>query len=161
MSSATPPAYSLKPLLAEHPFFKGMEDEYIELLSECASNVRYSAGDPIVSEGEAANRMFLIRYGKVALQIHSPNHGPIIIQTLDPGEVLGWSWMMPPYKWHFDAVAVDETRAISLDGECLRKKCANDPKLGYELMSRVAELVVERLNSTRLQLIQAYEEMMP
>lgn len=161
-ATPTPPSseYSLKPLLAEHPFFKGMEDEYIQLLSECATNVRFLPGEQIVKEGQHADRMFLIRYGKAALNVYTANRGPLTIQTLEPGEVLGWSWMMPPFRWHFDVVAVEPTRAIALDGECMRRKCAQDPKLGYELMSRVAELVVERLNHTRQQLLQAYDDML-
>jgi CRP-like cAMP-binding protein len=99
----------------------------------------------------------LIRHGKVALEVHAPKRGPITIQTLSEGEVLGWSWLVRPYHWHFDARAVEVTRAIALDGECLRQKSENDCCLGYELLKRFSQLMVERLQAARFQLVNIYD----
>jgi len=147
---------TLERILEEHPFFKGLERRYLQLLVGCASNVRFNAGQFIFREGEEANQFYLIRYGRVGLEIFSPNRGPITIQTLREGEVLGWSWLFPPYQWHFDARALELTRAIALDGECLRKKCEEDHNLGYELTKRFAQIIEQRLEFTRLQLLDVY-----
>jgi CRP-like cAMP-binding protein len=147
---------TLERILAEHPFFKGLEEPYLQLLVGCASNVRFNAGEVIFREGEEANRFYLIRQGKVAVETFTPGRGPIIIQTLGEGELLGWSWLIAPYRWRFDGRAVELTRAIALDGECLRGKCEEDHNLGYELMKRVAHVIEQRLEATRLQLLDVY-----
>ena len=147
---------TLASVLAEHPFFAGLEPRYLELLAGCASNVRFNAGEFVFREGEAANQFYLIRHGKVALEIFVPERGPVTIQTIDAGDVLGWSWLFPPYRWHFDARAMELTRAIAFDGQCLRSKCDEDHDLGYELMRRFARIITERLQATRLQLLDVY-----
>jgi CRP/FNR family cyclic AMP-dependent transcriptional regulator len=148
---------TLERVLGEHPFFKGLEKPYLELLAECASRVRFNAGEVIFRESEPSSLFYLIRHGKVAVETFSPNRGSIIIQTLGEGEVLGWSWLVAPYRRRFDARAVELTRAIALDGECVRGKCETDPHLGYELMKRVAQLMDQRLQATRLQLLDVYD----
>jgi CRP/FNR family cyclic AMP-dependent transcriptional regulator len=102
----------LKNILAEHPFFKGLNEEYFALIVGCASNMRVDAGKMIHREGEEANHFYLIRSGKVTLQIMTPNKGPVIIETLEEGDILGWSWLVPPYTWHFDARALALTRMM-------------------------------------------------
>lgn len=144
-------------VLAESPFFKGLKKEYLELFTGCASNVRFDAGQYILREGEVANACYLIRHGKVSLEVLAPRRGAIIIQTLGEGEVLGWSRLVRPYQWHFDAQAVEMTRAIALDGECLRMKSESDCCLGYELLKRISELMVERLQAARIQLVNIYD----
>ena len=148
---------NLERFLTESRFFKGLKKEYLELLTGCASNVRFDAGEFILRTGEAANACYLIRQGKVAIEVLAPKRGSIIIQTLGEGEVLGWSWLVRPYQWQFDARAVEMTRAIALDGECLRRKSEEDCCLGYELLKRFSELMVERLEAARLQLVNVYE----
>lgn len=148
---------TLQRILAEHPFLSGMEERYLELLVSCASNVRYDAGTVLIHEGEEANQFYLIREGKVALVIYGSPRGTITIQTLDEGDVLGWSWLVPPYRWEFTARTVEPTRAIALDGKCLRAKLEADHDFGYELLTRFSRLIVERLHATRLQLINVYE----
>jgi len=148
---------TLERILAEHPFFKGLERRYLQLVSECASRARFDAGEVIFREGERANLFYLIRRGKVAVETSTPNRGPIIIQTLGEGELLGWSWLIEPYRWRFDARAVELTRAIVLDGECVRRKCEEDHQFGYEVMKRVATVVERRLQATRLQLLDVYD----
>jgi CRP-like cAMP-binding protein len=147
---------SLEPILAEHPFFKGLAKPYLELLAGCASNVRFEAREYILRQGQEANSFYIIRHGKVALEILAPGKGPITIETIGEGDVLGWSWLFPPYQWRFDARAVELTRAIALDGVCMREKCEADHNLGYELMKRFAEIVTQRLQATRVQLLDVY-----
>jgi CRP/FNR family cyclic AMP-dependent transcriptional regulator len=147
---------TLEPILAEHPFIKGLEPHHVQLIVGCASNMRFDVGQFMLREGEEANQFYIIRKGKVALEIFSPEKGPIIIDTLGDGEVLGWSWLIPPYHWRFDARAVELTRAIALDGKCLRNKCEEDHDLAYELLKRFAHLMEERLEATRLQLMDMY-----
>ena len=147
---------TLEPILAAHPFFKGLPQEYVRLLVGCASNVKFDAGEFISREGEEANEFYIIRQGKVALELFSPQHGAITVETLSDGEVLGWSWLLAPYRSHFDARAVELTRAIRLDGKCLRTKCEEDHHLGYEIIMRVAKIIAERLSVTRLQLLDVY-----
>ncbi|MHB1687834.1 MAG: cyclic nucleotide-binding domain-containing protein [Ignavibacteriaceae bacterium] len=147
---------NLEKILAEHPFLQGLESHYLDLIVGCASNVRFDAGQFIFHEGEEANQFYVIRHGKVALEIFSPERGAIEIDTLEEGDVLGWSWLIPPYHWRFDARAVELTRAIALDGKCLRNKCEEDHDLGYQLLKRFAHIIEQRLQSTRLQLLDVY-----
>lgn len=147
---------TLEPILAEHPFFKDLERRHLELIVGCAANVRFDAGQFIFREGEEANQFYLIRHGRVALEIAAPQGPPITIQTIGEGEILGWSWLIPPYHWRFDARAVQFTRAIALDGKCLREKCEEDHDLGYELLKRFAHIMDLRLQATRLQLLDVY-----
>jgi CRP-like cAMP-binding protein len=146
----------LKPILAEHPFFEGLKPDYLELLVGCASNVRFDAGSYLCREGEEANRFFLIRHGKVAVQVHGGHLGPITLQTEGPGEIIGWAWLVPPHRWSVDVLALEMVRAIALDGKCLRGKCEENHDLGYELFKRFSSVVAERLDATRRQLLDVY-----
>jgi len=147
---------TLETILAEHPFFAGLDKRHLEVLTGCASNVVFEEGQVIFREGEEANKFYLIREGKVALEIYAAGMGTITIQTLNSGDILGWSWLVPPYRWHFDARAIEPTRAVVMDGECLRRKCEQDHGLGYELLKRFAEIITQRLQATRLQLLDVY-----
>jgi len=147
---------TLERVLAEHPLLKGCQPHYLQLLVGCASNVRFNAGEVIFRQGEEADLFYLIRQGRVALEIPDAGRGPIIVQTLAAGDVLGWSWAITPYRWHFDARAVELTRAIAFDGKCLREKCEVDHDLGYEVMRRVTRVMEHRLQATRLQLLDVY-----
>lgn len=148
--------HSLSALLAEHPFFRGLEAPYVELIAGCARNVRFNAGEYIFREGETANEFYLLRYGRVSLEVHLPDRGTVTIQTLSEGDVLGWSWLVPPYQNQFDARALTLVRALAFDGTCIRNKCTEDPRLGYEIFSRFARIIAERLQATRLQLLDMY-----
>ena len=148
---------TLEPILAKHPFLKGLKPEHLKILVGCASNVRFNAGQFLAHEGEEANEFYMIREGKVAVQIQGAERGPIIVQTIGEGEVLGWSWLIPPYHWRFDVKALELTRAIALDGKCLRTKSEEDHDLGYELLRRFAGIIVERLEAARLQLLDVYK----
>jgi CRP-like cAMP-binding protein len=148
---------TLERILSAHPFFKGLGERYLPLLVGCASNVRYHAGDYIFREGGEADRFYLLREGKVALEVAAPNRQPIGVHTLCAGDVLGWSWLIPPYKWHFNAHVVEPVRAFALDGTCLRAKCEEDHDLGYALMKQVALITTQRLQATRHQMLDIYE----
>ena len=147
---------NLEGVLRDHPFLEGLEERHLKLLVGCASNVAFKEGEFIIREGQPADVFYFVRHGRVLIETHVPHEGTLIIRSREAGEVLGWSWLVPPYKWHFDARAVELTRAIALDGKCLREKCETDHDLGYEIMKRFALVIAERLEATRLQLMDIY-----
>ena len=148
---------SIDELIRAHPFFRDLPEDDLALVAGCGENVHIGAGDLIFVEGDPADTFYVIRKGRASLEINAPPRG-IVVATLGTGDVLGWSWLFPPYRWHFDARALDETSAIALDGACIRGKCEDDPELGYRLMQRFAQVAHERLQSTRLQLLDLYGE---
>ena len=147
---------TLEPLLRDHPLLKGLEPEYLALLAGCAANVRFREGSFMFREGSPAGQCFLIREGKMALEIAAPGRGSIIVQTLGAGDVAGFSWLLEPHRWEFDGRAIEPVRALALDGTCLRGKCADDPRLGFELTQLFARLAIRRLQATRLRLLDVY-----
>ncbi len=147
---------NLERILGEHPFFSGLDSRYTGLIVGCASNVVFKAGEFILREGDQADVFYIIRHGKVVVETFVPQKGAITIQTLHDGDVLGWSWMVPPHQWRSDARAYDLTRAIALDGKCLRDKCAQDHNLGYEIMRRLAVIIAEEFQAARMQLLDLY-----
>jgi len=146
----------LERIIAEHPFFEGLDNEFTKLMVTCASNVRFKADTYILKEGDPANTFYLIREGKVAVEVFAPQRKPIIVATLSVGELLGWSWLLPPFQWKFHARAIGSVRAIALDGKCLRTKCEENHDLGYEVLKRFAQIMEQRLEATRLQLLDVY-----
>jgi len=148
--------HTLEPIISALPLFQGLSDEQLELIAGCASNERFDAGEVIFREGEAADRFYIVRAGRVAVEILVPGHGPVTVETAEPGEVIGWSWLFEPYLRRFNARSVELTRAIAMDGKCLRGKCDRDPALGYELMKRFARVMQDRLQAMLLQLIDVY-----
>lgn len=143
-------------LLAEVPLFEGLAADELELLAGCASNVRFQQGQLLFREGDAADTFYVVRHGTVALETFVPPYGGVTIQTIEPGEVVGWSWLFEPYRWHLDARALTTVRATAFDAACLRQKCEDDPSLGYDLMKRFAQVMIERLQWTRLRLLDVY-----
>jgi CRP-like cAMP-binding protein len=149
-------AQGFEGILDQHPFFRGLPAPVLSTIAGCASNESFPAGGFLCREGQPAERFFLPRFGRVAVEIATPEGGPVTVETVEEGDVLGWSWLFPPYRWHFDARALTLVRALALDGACLRKKCEDDRALGYELMKRFAQLAVQRLEATQLQLLDLY-----
>ena len=147
---------SMEKLLETVPVFEGLEEAYLSEIAGCAANVRFDEGQTLFEEDEEANRFFIVRQGLVAVDMHVPGQGPVTILTVREGEVVGWSWLFPPHRWQFDARAVEATRAIAFDARCLRGKCDEDPVLGYELMQRFARVIVQRVQATRLQILDVY-----
>jgi CRP/FNR family cyclic AMP-dependent transcriptional regulator len=147
---------NLTEILRQHPFLAGLSEAHMQVLIGCASNVRFAEGAPLIHEGQIANKFFLVRAGRIALETDVNARGKIRIQTVGPGDVLGWSWLISPFRWHFNALAVAEVRAVALDGECLRKKCEQDRDFGYEMLSRFSRVMERRLEATRMQLLDLY-----
>lgn len=145
-------------LLAEHAVFAGLPDADIKFIAGCAENVKFDAGEYLFHDGGEANHFFLLRYGQVAIQVYAPGKGSLTVATFSQGDIVGWSWLFPPYRWHFDAKATDLVRAVSFDGTCLRRKTEDNPALGHELMKRFARLIVDRLEATQLQLLDLYAD---
>jgi CRP/FNR family cyclic AMP-dependent transcriptional regulator len=143
-------------LLAEHPFFKDMDLSYRALIAGCGKNVRFEPGQLIAKTDDPANEFYALRHGRASIELHAPGRGPLILQTVEAGDVAGWSWLFPPYRWTFDVRALEEIRAISFNGECLRGKCERDPAMGYNFMKRFAEVFMHRLQAARLQLLDLY-----
>jgi len=146
----------LDEVLAEVPFFEDLPEDEIALIAGCARNVHIDAGEMILRQGDAADTFFVVRHGTVAVGNFVPPRGELVIETLEAGDLLGWSWLFPPYRSHFDARALSTVRATQFDGACLRDKCRADPALGYDLMSRFAQVLIERLQWTRLRLLDIY-----
>ena len=142
--------------IAETDVFAGLPRDDLELLAGCGRNVGFDAGELLFEEGEPADVFFLLRRGRVALELHSPTRGGLTIDTVDAGSVVGWSWLFPPYRWQFDARAIDPVRAVAFDGACLRGKCDDDPRLCYSLMGRFGQVMVDRLQAARIRLLDVY-----
>jgi CRP-like cAMP-binding protein len=147
---------SLAPILGEHPLLIGLDPSQLQLIVGCASNVRYNPGEFIFRAGEQANHFYFVRSGRVSVETFAPQRGAITIETVGDGDLLGWSWMIPPFEWHFDARALNLTRAVAIDARCLRTKCEADTGFGYELLKRFAQIMELRLEATRLQLLDLY-----
>jgi CRP/FNR family cyclic AMP-dependent transcriptional regulator len=147
---------TLDELVAQSPVFAGLEQSQLELISGCGHIAAIGRGERLFREDDPADTFYLVRRGLVALTTHVPGRGDVTIETLEPGEVVGWSWLFEPYRWHFDARAVEDVGVIAFDGACLRGKCDADHALGYELMRRFAGVMIDRLQHTRTRLLDVY-----
>jgi CRP/FNR family cyclic AMP-dependent transcriptional regulator len=143
-------------ILGEHPFLRDLDPRCLKPIAGCASDVSYDAGQMIYREEDDADQFLLILKGKVAIEIFVPGRGPLTIQTIGPGDVLGWSWLFPPYRRQFDARALERTTGVALDGRCLREMVEEDHDLGYELIKRFSQVAVARLRATSRQLLDIY-----
>jgi CRP-like cAMP-binding protein len=147
---------TLDEVIAQSPVFAGLEADDLELIAGCAQNVGFEEGRLLFRENEPADTFYLVRHGRVALELHAPERGGLVIETIEPGEVVGWGWLFEPYRWHFDARAASDVRAVAFDGACLRGKCEQDAALGYELMKRFAQVMIDRLQHARVRLLDVY-----
>jgi CRP-like cAMP-binding protein len=148
--------HAVEQFLKQNSLFKGMTQDQIELLADCARLVEFEEGQVIFRQGESADTFYVVREGRIAVDIPAADRGTMSIQSLGAGDTLGWSWLFPPYLWHFDARAVEATSTIALDGKCLRGKCDADSAFGYEILKRFSAMVVERLQATRIQLLDMF-----
>ncbi len=146
----------LEKLLEAHPFFADWSDGYRELLAGCAANHRFAAGEYLARAGQPADKFYLIRHGSVVLEFPIPGRESLLVESLHEGEVFGWNWMIPPYEWTFDVRAKNMCRALSMDATCLRGKCEDDHSLGYELFKRFTPIMAERMQATRMRLLDLY-----
>ena len=147
---------TMEEVMSTHPFFSGMDSKLITTLVSCAGNRVFQPGEYLCREGEQADSFYLIRSGRVTLEVYAAPRGPLRIETLQEGDVLGWSWLMAPYRWHFDAKAVATVQALALDARSLRDRCELDHELGYQLLTRFSNLIEERLQTIRSQLLAVY-----
>ena len=147
---------TLDELLAVSPVFAGLAAEDLAFIAGCGRNDGFAAEELLARDGDAADTFYLIRQGRVALEMHTPTQSGLVIETLDPGDIVGWSWLFPPYRWHYDVRAIEPVRAIAFDGACLRGKCEEQKELGYELMLRFAQVMNDRLQHTRFRLLDIY-----
>jgi len=144
---------TLEKVLEEHPLFRGMKEQHLRTLAESATIVRFEPGDVIFEEGDPAHRFYLIRTGRVALQLVSYRVEPFTLMTLEEGDIIGWSWLFPPYRWKFTAKALGVIRAISIDGRSVCASCDEDHDLGYELMKRFAQICENRVEALSVHLV--------
>ena len=147
---------TLDAVIAESPIFAGLTQAQLEFIVGCAQNVHFEAGEKIAKAGDPADVFYLIRMGEVALDLDVPNRKSLRIDTVEAGQPLGFSWLIPPYEWKYDVTATELVRAVAFDGACLRGKCDTDRALGYELLSRFAQVLVGRLQATRFRLLDFY-----
>jgi len=141
--------------LPEHPFFAGLDDATTDLLAGCAVNIHVRADEFLFREGAPADHFYLLRHGRIAIEVRTPGP-PMVLDTVEDGDVVGWSWVVPPYLWTFDGRAVTDVSAVAFDAACLRIKCLANPLLGYDLMMRFVRLMNQRLQSARIRLIDMY-----
>jgi CRP/FNR family transcriptional regulator, cyclic AMP receptor protein len=139
--------------LAAHPFLHGISPDHLAVLAQAASDVTFPAGYRFFSDGGHATCFWLVQSGHVTVDVDVPGQGRVPIGTLGMGELMGWSWLFPPFTWAFGAVAASPVEAFEFDARTVRARCASDPALGYEVTRRVAEVLTRRLKSTRNRLI--------
>lgn len=151
----------IRDLLAGHRFFAGLEPAIIDLIAGCGTIAVVRAGSVLAREGAPADQFYVVRDGRAAIEIEAPGRGGFVVATAGPGDVLGWSWLFPPHRWSVDVRAVTDLHVIALDGACLRGKCDDDPRLGYQLMKRFSSVVVAQLEATRLRLLDLYGDTQP
>jgi CRP/FNR family cyclic AMP-dependent transcriptional regulator len=147
---------TLDELIAHSALFAGMQPSHLELIAGCAQNRHVGPGTLLLREGEPADVFYLIRRGTVALEVHAAGRGSLMIETLHPGDTVGWSWLFPPYRWQLDGRTRESCELVAFDGACLRGKCEQDHEFGYLLMRRFTANLFERLQATRLQLLDVY-----
>lgn len=144
---------AVESVIGGHPFLRDLRPAHLHLLADSAMRVRYEAGELIFREGDPANRFYLIEQGRVSLESHRRDEAPVAIQVIGAGDVLGWSWLFPPYYWQFDARSLEPTTAIFFYGTRLREQCEQDHAFGYEILKRMTQVVIDRLQATRKQLL--------
>lgn len=139
--------------LASHPFLEGMRSAHVERLAELCHAMTITPGQYLGREREAANALYLLRSGRVAIEMQKPDHSLVHVQTMGAGEVVGWSWLVAPHHWRFDMRVLDTVQALALDGDKLRLECESDHDLGYEVLKRLLTVIVGRLAATRRQVL--------
>ena len=152
----TPDRKELEAQIAAHPFLTGIGAQHIRLLTDCAMRSHFKASELIFREGESANRFYLIEHGRVALESSTLSE-PVKIEEIGDGDLLGWSWLFPPYTWHFGARALRDTSAIFFYGTVLRDYCEKDHSLGFELLKRMSVVMLRRLQAARQKLASVHQ----
>jgi CRP/FNR family transcriptional regulator, cyclic AMP receptor protein len=146
----------LETVLATHAFTSRMNSRYIRKLSECASYLEIQAGQYVFRQGEVADVFYLILDGAVEIELFSSTGGPVVLQKIEVGSALGWSWLVPPCRWRFDARVVKPLKALKIDAKRLRILMQEEPAFGFEILERFLQILGERLESERMSLIGLY-----
>jgi CRP/FNR family cyclic AMP-dependent transcriptional regulator len=154
-------AEAIERLLAAHELFRGLGDAHLARMAACAAEIEIPAGGHLFREGQSADRCHLLREGLVALEVFDPTRGALVVDTVDPGDVVGLSWLIPPHRWQLDAHAMQPVRSVALDAACIRDACDADPRLGYELTRRIIRVMWRRTQSARLRLLDVYGDVQP
>ncbi len=139
--------------VALHPFLVGLRPHHIKLLSDCAMATHFQPGQYLFRQGDFANRFYLIEEGRVALEAVDARGDSLLIEEAGPGSMVGWSWLFPPYIWHFNARATEPTSALFFYGTILREYCSKDASLGFELFKRMSQVMLERLQEARMRML--------
>jgi len=142
--------------LAGHPFLRGLGREQVVALAGAATAVEVPAGHRFFEEGGRAARFWLIRTGHVALELDLPGRAPLIIETLNAGDLVGLSWASPPHEWQYGAVAVQPTQAYEFDAGAIIRACDADPGLGYQFIRRLMGVAAQRMHSSRIRMLDLY-----
>ncbi|MFC2967892.1 cyclic nucleotide-binding domain-containing protein [Acidimangrovimonas pyrenivorans] len=143
-------------ILADHPVFRDFDADILLLLAGCCMNEHFKPGEVIYGEGDGADKVYILRHGDVAIEVGAPGRGQIIVETLHAGDILGWSWIVPPYRHRSEAHATSEVRAVSIDAACLRRKCDDNPVLGYRIFQHWLPHMAQRVQVLRMQLLDLY-----
>lgn len=146
----------ITPQLSQHSLCGQLTSEQIDALAKCGSTIEIASQHFLFQQGEDATHFYLIQKGKVAIELSSPPRGILSIQTLSEGDLLGWSWLYPPYRWRFDALATEDVQVITFESQSLREAMVKDHELGYVIMKEVIKSMGQRLESSRLQLLDMY-----
>ena len=143
-------------ILSEHPFFKGLKPQHIAEVAKGSTRINFNPGEFLMREDEPGSCFFLILHGKVAVEVFTPERGPIIVSTLGENEILGYCWIVPPYQCRFDVRAVELTRTVCVQGTRLRQICDEDHQVGYELLKRTSQMMSKLIEATRVQMLDVY-----
>lgn len=148
---------ALADVFAGHPFFRDLKEPFIHTLAECAQETEIPPETLVFHAGDPATAFLLILHGHITLEAYTPHRHAISIQTLGPGEVVGWSWLLPPYRWQFDVRTEEPSRVISFDGQCLRRLFDENHELGYQMLTRFLPVMTQHLRAMQMQLLEIYE----
>jgi len=146
-------SHTVETVLRSHPFLAGLPEGTTELIAACSSLATFEPGQLLLSEGEAADTVFLLHHGQVAVEVHRPAGGSLWIETVGSGHLVGLSWASSPFRWQFDARALEPVSAVAIDVGELRAGLGRHPDLGFALLDRLMGRLVDRLQSTRLRLL--------
>lgn len=146
----------LNRLLADHEFFAGMDPRLIDKIAGIATLAEFPAGTWIARSGTDAGTLHAVIEGRAGIELTAADRAPLLVATVHPGEIIGWSWYVEPHRWHFDVVALDDLRTVAIDGALLRARCVADHELGYRIGRRLTRVLASRLEATRHQLMDVY-----
>lgn len=143
-------------LVDQNPLFAGMNPDQVNFIAQCGSLQRFAEGELLARENAPADTFYLLLEGRAAVEVHYPNQSPVPLVTLGANDVVGWSWLIPPYRWEFDIRALSAVRSVQFNGRCLREKCEADPSLGFDLLRRLVAEMASRIHQARFQLLDVY-----